>query len=458
MTSASPLKELADQPKPSVGSLINLYPDFQFDLEEYICSLRYSDWLENRLALFKSYLVSKQPTDHETLIVDSLKNTIANTTPAYTGLSGIKTYKDIPFINRDSIRNDPTRFLNRQFTHEVLWCKTTSGTTGTPITFYYSPAFYFEQVLLSVPKLVARARVKDTVTNPVICMHITDTSSSKTQVIAYPNNRSGIIAQVVINQSEPETIGRLCELIGDLKPAIITSRPELLEVLVEQYSDSLIRNSHRPLFIISSGSLLNEERRGRFQEFFGAKVFNAYGLTEFGLVASECPFQSGLHLDETLVHAEVVDELGKPAREGEVGELVLSSIANPAMPLLRYRTGDRASLMSGVCDCKSPGKRIGGISGREVPCFRFKSGDLFSPTYFNNLFSLFPITEYQITQLSLNQVEVLVQLNPQVESIDVTLEKIGGLVRNALPVEVDVTVNLHRFTYGAKFNRYRTLM
>src|SRR5207253_1522693 len=101
-------------------------------------------------------------------------------------------------------------------------------------------------------------------------------------------------------------------------------------------------------------------------------IVEAYGLTELGLVASECARGGGLHLDGDVI-AEVVDEDGEPVPDGHIGHLVLTSLRNDPLPLIRYRTGDLAALDRSRCGCGRATPRLVEIAGRAMLNFQLPS-------------------------------------------------------------------------------------
>ena len=94
--------------------------------------------------------------------------------------------------------------------------------------------------------------------------------------------------------------------------------------------------------------------RAELEELFGIKAYDSYGLSEmFGPgVAFECQEQNGLHIWEDQFLVEILDKDDLPCAPGERGELVLTSLAKEAMPLIRYHTGDITYLVDEPCNCK----------------------------------------------------------------------------------------------------------
>jgi phenylacetate-coenzyme A ligase PaaK-like adenylate-forming protein len=102
------------------------------------------------------------------------------------------------------------------------------------------------------------------------------------------------------------------------------------------------------------------------REIWDCRVFNHYGMTEMGLGGGvDCEALSGYHLREADLYFEVVDyETGKPCPDGTIGEVVFTTLTRQGMPLIRYRTGDIARMISGSCHCGSVLRRMEWVKGR----------------------------------------------------------------------------------------------
>jgi phenylacetate-CoA ligase len=124
----------------------------------------------------------------------------------------------------------------------------------------------------------------------------------------------------------------------------------------------------------------SEGMRERLQQAWGVPFYNCYGLSEMQGpgVAFECPEQQGLHLWEDSYLVEVIDpDTGEPKPDGEEGELVLTSLAREAMPLIRYRTRDLTALIPGPCPCGRTHRRLTRIQGRSDDMFIVRGVNIF---------------------------------------------------------------------------------
>jgi phenylacetate-CoA ligase len=94
---------------------------------------------------------------------------------------------------------------------------------------------------------------------------------------------------------------------------------------------------------------------GAVAKKWGCKVYNHYGMTEMGLGGGvQCEARSGYHMREADLYFEIVDpETGKALPEGELGEIVFTTLTRTGMPLIRYRTGDLSRFIPGNCPCRS---------------------------------------------------------------------------------------------------------
>ena len=111
----------------------------------------------------------------------------------------------------------------------------------------------------------------------------------------------------------------------------------------------------------------SEEQRKRIEQMMGVKAYNSFGMSEMcgPGVGFECQEQNGLHFWEDYYIVEIVDpETLEPVKDGEIGELVLTTLCREAMPLLRYRTRDLTRVLGRTCPCGRNHIRLDRMRGR----------------------------------------------------------------------------------------------
>ena len=160
--------------------------------------------------------------------------------------------------------------------------------------------------------------------------------------------------------------------------AIPSYATRLYEVMEEQGIDP--RTDTRLHTLIIGAEPHSEEQRRRIEEMLGVKADNSFGMSEMcgPGVAFECREQNGLHIWEDYYIVEIVDpETLRPVPDGEVGELVLTTLNREAMPLLRYRTRDLTRILPGECPCGRHHKRLDRMKGRSDDMMILKGVNIF---------------------------------------------------------------------------------
>jgi phenylacetate-CoA ligase len=147
----------------------------------------------------------------------------------------------------------------------------------------------------------------------------------------------------------------------DLKPDAYTGTPSFLRILLEK-----AREMNVDLGSLKKASVGGEACPPSLTAWFreqGVEVYQTYATADLGLVAYETPAREGLVLEEHVIVEIVRPGTGDPVPEGEVGELVVTSL-NPAYPLIRFGTGDLSAVLPGACPTGRTAPRIKGWMGR----------------------------------------------------------------------------------------------
>ena len=136
----------------------------------------------------------------------------------------------------------------------------------------------------------------------------------------------------------------------------------------------------------------SEEQRQRIEKMMGVKAYNSFGMSEMcgPGVGFECQEQNGLHFWEDYYIVEIVDpETLEPVADGEIGELVLTTLCREAMPLLRYRTRDLTRVLGRTCPCGRNHVRIDRMRGRSDDMMVLRGVNIF-PIQIEKILMTFP--------------------------------------------------------------------
>lgn len=266
-----------------------------------------------------------------------------------TQFRGAADFRRLPLTTPDDLQ-ETDRLLCVPW-DEIAHIFTTSGTSGRPKQICLTEGDFDRIVNFSVN--LERPRASRT-RELVMIAHAQGLFGIVPQAQAI-NERLG---RVVLPIGQP-TPTKMLELLDSFRPNVVTTSPSYMAALTREAEHAGFR--HRLDRVVMDGELLTASQAKRFGEFWQAEIVNAYGLTEIGGIGVGLPPCDALHLNELQILVEILDPTThEPAEEGE---LVATTLTNRAMPLLRYRTGDRCRLVNCSCGWKTPAIYVRGRIG-----------------------------------------------------------------------------------------------
>jgi phenylacetate-coenzyme A ligase PaaK-like adenylate-forming protein len=165
-------------------------------------------------------------------------------------------------------------------------------------------------------------------------------------------------------------IEQVVEALNTYQPEVITTYPSMIRQLCDEQQAGRLRI--RPTLFRSGAESLSPEVSGRVRDVWSVPVFNNYSSTEVGNIAQECLSGSGLHLAEDLSVYEVAGPDNRLQPAGRPGsKLLVTTLTNRSLPLVRYELTDIVSLADGPCACGSPLARLSIIEGRREDVLHF---------------------------------------------------------------------------------------
>ena len=206
----------------------------------------------------------------------------------------------------------------------------------------------------------------------------------------------------------PARMDAYVEAINSFKPRQILVYAGSLYQLARHVQESGL-SVHAPHGIMTSAESIYPEQRALIESVFRAPVFDRYGSREAGNMACECDHHRGLHVSSPTHLVEVLRPDGALAGPGECGELVVTCFETFAMPLIRYRIGDRATWADGPCTCGRAWPLLQQVNGRVNDAFATPGGGTIDGCYFTmGFFGSDWLEKFQVVQEAPDRVRVFI--------------------------------------------------
>ncbi len=282
--------------------------------------------------------------------------------------------KKLPFTTKDDLREHYPFGLASVPMKECVRLHSSSGTTGNPTVVLHT-----QRDLDEWAKAVARclwmvgSRPEDVFQNSAGYGMFTAGLGFQ-----YGAERVGMLTVPAAAGNTKRQIKFIRDFGTTVLHAIPSYASRVYEVMREEGVDPRRDTKLRVLCIGAEPH--SEEQRQRIEQQLGVKAYNSYGISEMmgPGVAFECPEQNGLHIWEDYFIVEIIDPVTlEPVPDGQLGELVLTTINREGMPLLRYRTRDLTRILPGECACGRHHRRLARLQGRSDDMMILKGVNIF---------------------------------------------------------------------------------
>ncbi len=287
----------------------------------------------------------------------------------------IKTQEDfekIPFTNKEELRQGYPLGIAAVPEKEIVRIHSSSGTTGTPVIIPYTQKDIDDWAIM-----FKRCYELAGVTN-MDRVHITPGYGLWTAGIGFQTGAE-LLGSMVIPMG-PGNTDKQIKMMVDMKSTVLCATSSYALLLAEEIERRGVgQDIHLTKALIGS-ERWGEKMRQRIATELGVTLYDIYGLTEiYGPgVAMSCDYESGMHYWDDFVYCEIIDsKTGKVLPEGEVGELVITTLKKEGAPLIRYRTKDLTRIIPGNCECGSPYPRIDILTGRTDDMVKVKGVNIY---------------------------------------------------------------------------------
>lgn len=321
----------------------------------------------------------------------------------------------LPCTSRNDLSRNITGFVPDDIEPGQLIVYTTSGTTGHPLTIPSLPIVaaryhYFHERILGWHNINLQSLQGDT---GVMLVGDQQRCFTYASVLPYWNDK--VLLKVNLNPTdwpEAEARGRY---IDACKPLLMTGDPRSLSTLLN------LDFKHKPVAMMSTSMTLLNGLKERLVDRFQCPVINLYSMNEAGPIAADDGSDIGLRLVQPAMQIEILNHHNQPVANGERGEITLTGGFNPCLPLLRYRTGDYASLIED--DHGRP--YLHQLDGR--PPIRYKTAEgWLNNVDITHLLQPFGMAQYQLHQSRRGKLVLSVQGNADRKALSRVLAQAFG--------------------------------
>lgn len=315
-----------------------------------------------------------------------------------TGGVDLTNFSQIPLLTKDLIRKLGHHLFSDDHNSRKSYINTSGGSTGEPVKFLQDKKYwdlngiaiklYFHETLgkeMGEPEINLWGSERDIYHNSL---------GFKERIINYLYNRTFLNAFRVSKKD----LLKFVDIINKTRPVSMWVYVESIDLLARFIKEQKLK-VHAPKFIITTAGTLYPEIRKTVEEVFKCPVYNQYGSREVGAMAIECERQDGLHVFPYLQYLENIN-----------GEVVVTSLTNLSMPLIRYKIGDTAEFNeTSKCECGRSTKVLKSITGRTISHFKTSAGEIVHGQYFIHQFYFLDwVKQFKVVQTEINHILCLI--------------------------------------------------
>lgn len=302
---------------------------------------------------------------------------------------------------------------------KIVRIHSSSGTTGLPVIIPYTAKDVDDWAIM-----FRRCYETAGITN-MDRIQITPGYGLWTAGIGFQNGAEKLGAMVI--PMGPGNTEKQLQMMMDMQTTVLCSTSSYALLLAEEIEKRGIQDKIRLKKGVIGSERWGEKMRQRISKQLGIELYDIYGLTEiYGPgIGISCIHDCGMHYWDDYIYIEIIDPVTlQPVPDGEMGEVVITTLVKEGAPLIRYRTHDLSRIIPGTCPCGSPYPRLDTIMGRTDDMMKIKGVNVF-PSQIEEVLREFPevSSEYQIRISHLegkDTMRIYVETNGKVDFIDLS--------------------------------------
>lgn len=286
-----------------------------------------------------------------------------------------QSFQKLPFSTKQELRDAYPLGLAAVPEEQIVRIHSSSGTTGTPVIIPYTQKDVDDWSLMfarcyEMAGITKRDRIQ-----------ITPGYGLWTAGIGFQLGCERLGAMAV--PLGPGNTEKQLQMMRDVKSTVLCATSSYALLLAEQIENRGLKESINLKKGVIGSERWGDKMRARIRDILGIELYDIYGLTEcYGPgIGISCSEDKGIHYFDDYVYMEILDpQTGLPVKDGEVGEITLTTLVKEGAPLFRFRTHDLAAFIPGKCKCGSSFPRITPILGRSDDMVKVKGNIIFPST------------------------------------------------------------------------------
>jgi len=289
-------------------------------------------------------------------------------------INGLDDLRRLPIITKEEVERARTQIVADNINLKKSFKTHTSGTMGHPLRIYYDPR-YLDYITASSRRYRSVLGRKSWEKTAVVRFSDSNSKGEVGPGIAkrtFHSFRRNYSRNYYISYSANDIAKEMVEF----QPDVLFGRPIYLRLLAEEFR----RTGHKisPRLVLSRGDILDHSSRKFIETTLGCDVYDSYGGNDAGPIAWECREKDGYHMEADMTICEFLRG-EQNANHKELSDIVVTNLNNYAMPLIRYRSGDKGSYRSGKCACGRTLPILESVEGREKEFLPARNGERLSP-------------------------------------------------------------------------------
>ena len=351
-------------------------------------------------------------------------------------------FEQLPFTWKGDLRDAYPLGLQAVPNEQIVRIHSSSGTTGTPVIIPYTRKDVSDWALMfkrcyEMAGVTAADRIQ-----------ITPGYGLWTAGIGFQAGAELLGAMAI--PMGPGNTDKQLRMMMDLKTTVLTATSSYALLLAEEIARrGIIDQIHLTKGIIGS-ERWGEKMRRRIAAELGVQLYDIYGLTEgYGPgIGMSCEYECGMHYWDDYIYCEIIDpKTGKLVPDGQIGELVITTLRKEGAPLIRYRTHDLTRFLPGDCKCGSPYPRIDTLIGRTDDMTKVKGVNIF-PSQIDELLRDISgaSSEYQVMIDHLNGKDLMtlfVEAEPGVDR-----QALGATIGMTFKMKIGISISVKPVAIG----------